>query len=74
MKVQISSSEYYLPQTKEDNESLRQDNPNWDMLKIEEKTGIHKRSIASPEQTALDLALIASNKLLESVSCKEEID
>ena len=74
MKVKIVSSAYYLPEKKEDNKDLLLDNPDWDISKISEKTGIYSRSIASPHQTAVDLAFEAGNKLLKDVSFKEDID
>ena len=74
MKVKIDSNTYYLPEKKENNESLKLDNPDWDMLKISDKTGVFTRSIASTHQTAVDLAFAAGSKLLEGLSCKEDID
>jgi 3-oxoacyl-[acyl-carrier-protein] synthase-3 len=74
MKVTISSNTYYLPEKKESNADLMLDNPDWDMLKISEKTGVFTRSIASRQQTAVDLAFEAGDKLLKSVFCKEDID
>ena len=74
MKVKITSNAYYLPEKKEGNKDLLLDNPDWDMSKISEKTGIFSRSIASPHQTAVDLAFEAGNKLLKDVSFKEDID
>jgi len=74
MKVKIDSSAYYLPEKKEDNKDLLLDNPDWDISKISEKTGIYSRSIASPHQTAVDLAFEAGNKLLKDISFKEDID
>jgi 3-oxoacyl-[acyl-carrier-protein] synthase III len=74
MKVKIDLNAYYLPETKEGNESLKFDNPDWDMSKISDKTGIFTRSIASTHQTAVDLAYEAGSRLLEDVSCKEDID
>ena len=74
MKVKIDSNAYYLPEKKENNESLKLDNPDWDMLKISDKTGVFTRSIASTHQTAVDLAFAAGSKLLEGLSCKEDID
>jgi len=74
MKVKIDLNAYYLPETKEGNESLKFDNPDWDMSKISDKTGIFTRSIASTHQTAVDLAYEAGSRLLEDESCKEDID
>ena len=74
MKVKIDSNAYYLPEKKESNESLKLDNPNWDMSKISDKTGVFTRSIASTHQTAVDLAFEAGSRLLKDSSCKEDID
>jgi 3-oxoacyl-[acyl-carrier-protein] synthase-3 len=74
MKVKIDSNAYYLPEKKERNEDLKLDNPDWDMLKISDKTGIFTRSIASTHQTAVDLAFEAGSRLLKGLSCKEDID
>ena len=59
MKVKIDSSAYYLPEKKEDNKDLLLDNPEWEISKISDKTGIFTRSIASAHQTAVDLAFEA---------------
>ena len=59
MKVKIDSNAYYLPEKKEGDKDLLLDNPDWDMSKITEKTGISTRSIASSNQTAVDLAFKA---------------
>ena len=74
MKIKINSSTYYLPEKKEDNRDLKRDNPDWDMSKISEKTGIFARSIAHFHQTAVDLAFEAGSKLLKDISFKEDID
>jgi len=74
MKIKIGNSEYFLPEKKENNEALLRDNPDWDMSRIVEKTGIFTRSISAPLQTALDLGVMAGNKLLETISHKEDID
>jgi 3-oxoacyl-[acyl-carrier-protein] synthase III len=52
-----------LPSRSETNEQLQAEFPNWDMQEIGEKTGIHRRYIASPDETASDLAVLASEKL-----------
>ena len=74
MNVKIDSNEYYLPEKKEGDKDLLLENPDWDMSKIAEKTGILTRSIASSNQTAVDLAFEAGMKLLKDVSSKEDID
>ena len=67
MKVNISGISYYLPEKVEGLDDLQYDNPDWDMRKILEKTGIRTRHIASSDQTASDLAYIAAEKLLSEI-------
>jgi 3-oxoacyl-[acyl-carrier-protein] synthase III len=74
MKVKIDSNTYYLPEKKENNESLKLDNPDWDMSKISDKTGVFTRSISSANQTAVDLAFEAGSRLLNDSSCNKDID
>ena len=74
MKVKISAIDYHLPTTIEGNETLLRDNPDWDMPKILEKTGILTRFIASSKETAVGLAFEAGKKLLGNGSLSKDID
>ena len=74
MKVKISAISYHLPETVEGIETLQHDNPDWDMRKILDKTGIKNRHISSPGETAVDLAFTAAKKLIESSSESDGID
>jgi 3-oxoacyl-[acyl-carrier-protein] synthase-3 len=74
MKVKISAISYHLPETMEDMETLKRDNPDWDIPKILEKTGILKRYISALGETSLDLAFEAGKKLINKLTCKNEID
>jgi 3-oxoacyl-[acyl-carrier-protein] synthase III len=74
MKVRIDANTYYLPEQKESNEILKLENPDWDMGKISDKTGIFTRSISSDNQTALDLAFEAGSRLINEISSKDDID
>jgi 3-oxoacyl-[acyl-carrier-protein] synthase-3 len=74
MKVKISAISYHLPATMEGVDTLQRDNPDWDMPKILEKTGVHNRYISSPGETAVDLAFEAGKKLLGSIPTHEDID
>ena len=74
MKVKISSISYHLPQKTEGVDDLQRDNPDWDMPKLLEKTGIHTRHIASSDQTASDLAYIAAEQLLCDTQIRNQID
>ncbi len=67
MKFKISAIDYYLPALTEGVDELKRDNPDWDMPKIISKTGVLKRHIAGPNETASDLAFEAGNKLLEKI-------
>lgn len=74
MKIKISAISYYLPVSAEDESNLQQDNPDWIMPKIIEKTGIYNRYIAAIDETASDLAYLASEKLFKSTPVRDEID
>ncbi|MFZ2406730.1 MAG: ketoacyl-ACP synthase III [Methylobacter sp.] len=74
MKIKISNISYHLPDNIEDVETLQRDNPDWDMPKILDKTGIHKRHISSLGDTAVDLAFEAGKKLFVDMPDHEEID
>lgn len=73
MKVKISAISYHLPETIEGVDVLQRDNPDWDMPKILDKTGIHKRHISAPGETAVDLAFEAGKKLLGGIAEREDI-
>ena len=65
----------HLPEKVETNDDLARENPDWDMAKIGEKTGIFARHIAAPNETACDLGFEAARKLLErQLTPREEID
>lgn len=74
MKVAIKAIEYYLPPETEDGRILKQDNPDWRIEDIEEKTGVRVRHIADPEQTATDMAALAAEKLFAAGAQKKEIE
>jgi len=74
MKANIKAISYHLPDIIEGMDILKHDNPDWDIPKILEKTGIHSRHIAAPHETAVDLALEAGKKLLNIEPLHEEID
>jgi len=74
MKVKISAISYHLPETMEGIDTLQRDNPDWDMPKILDKTGIQNRYISSPGETAVDLAFEAGKQLLGSSAGHEGID
>jgi 3-oxoacyl-[acyl-carrier-protein] synthase-3 len=66
MGLIIEQIEYYLPDKVITNEDLAKENPDWDIEKIEKKSGIKSRHIAETDQTALDLAIKAIEKVLST--------
>jgi len=66
---------YHLPDRIETNEQLQRENPDWQMDRLCEKSGIRARHIAAPDETAGDLGFAAARKLLDRGLVKpEEID
>ena len=57
---------YYLPSNELSNKELETMFPEWSMDKIEQKTGIKNRHIASKDEFASDLAVKAAEKLFEN--------
>jgi 3-oxoacyl-[acyl-carrier-protein] synthase III len=66
MGLVISHIEYYLPEKVVTNEDLAIENPEWDIKKIEKKSGVKNRHISTPDQTALDLAIKTIEKGLST--------
>lgn len=64
MNAKLSTIEYHLPAELQDTAALRLENPSWDLDKIIEKTGIRQRFVAARNETAVDLAAAAGEKLL----------
>jgi len=54
----------HFPERIETNDDLQRQFPRWDLALIAEKTGIHQRHIAAPDETASDLAVAAIEKLV----------
>lgn len=61
--VDIVDIQYYLPDKKENLKSLKKINPDWKIDSIIKKTGINNRYISNLNETALDLAFKATNKI-----------
>lgn len=75
MKAIVQSVTYHLPDQVLNNETLAALSEDWTADKIEEKTGIAERRIASEEECASDLAYAAAKKMFDSGACTpEEID
>jgi 3-oxoacyl-[acyl-carrier-protein] synthase III len=55
---------YHLPARVETNDDLARLNPDWDMPRLVEKSGIRQRHIAAPDETAGDLGFLAAERLL----------
>lgn len=70
--LKIQSIAYALPERVLTNEQLHRDHPNWNMELTAARTGVTSRHIARDGETALDLALAASNKLLTESGLKPE--
>jgi 3-oxoacyl-[acyl-carrier-protein] synthase-3 len=74
LKAYIQDIEYYLPPNILSNEDLNSQNPDWNIEKISELTGIKTRHIVSTE-TSLDLGESAAKKLFKkNTDLKEKID
>ena len=75
MRVKIRDIAYYLPERIATNEMLHQENPSWDLERIEERAGVTQRHTAYDNETALDLAFRACKNLFsKSESAPTKID
>ena len=74
MKVDIEMIEYYLPERVEDNDLLEKENPDWRMSDLVKKTGVLKRYISDKNQTSVDMAVIAAEKIFQNGVDRHEID
>jgi 3-oxoacyl-[acyl-carrier-protein] synthase-3 len=68
----ISAVEYYLPDKVLTNEDLSRDFPEWSPDKILSKTGICRRHIAAPEETSVDMAVKAAERMFAKGKVKRE--
>lgn len=73
MSATIKHIAYYLPETIVTNKDLQQQFPQWDVDKIEKKSGVEERHIAAKEETAFDLSIKACEELFKLFD-KEQID
>ena len=75
MNTYIKGISYYLPENILTNEQLVSEFPDWTVDKIADKIGIKKRHIAAEDETALDMAIAASETLFEEYNIdKTSID
>ncbi len=66
---------YYLPNKVQTNDQLKLIHPDWDVDKVQKKTGIFQRYIAAKDETSLDLGFFATKKLFKEYDVKPgEID
>ena len=73
MNTYIKGISYYLPEQILTNEQLASEFPEWTVDKIAEKIGIKKRHIASENETVVDMAVAASEKLFEEYSIDKSL-
>lgn len=72
MNATIRAVEYALPERVLGTQELAAEFPQWSVAKIDEKTGIHERHIASAGECASDLAAAAASALFASGACSPE--
>jgi len=72
--MELSIIEYYLPEKKESSQDLLEENPSWEVDKIEQKTGIKNRFLSALGQTASDLGICAAKKIIDSIDDASIID
>ncbi len=71
----IESIAYALPERCLTNEELRADYPAWDFDRLEKRTGVMRRYVAAEDETALDFAVRACERLAAQERLSpEEID
>jgi len=73
MGAKIKKIETYLPEKVVTNKQLESEFQDWSAEKIEAKTGIRERHVVSEDETALDLAYQASEKVLDDYN-RDSID
>jgi len=66
MSTIVKSIEYYLPKVMVSNQDLYKDNPDWDMDKVFEKSGVNIRHIAKVGETALALSQKACDRMFQN--------
>jgi 3-oxoacyl-[acyl-carrier-protein] synthase-3 len=71
-RAYVSNVEYYLPDHVVTNEDLSRDFPEWSADKIFAKTGILRRHIAAPDETAVDMAVKAAERMFARGNVKRE--
>jgi 3-oxoacyl-[acyl-carrier-protein] synthase-3 len=74
MGARIEAIEYVFPENKLTNEDLQLEFPDYNFEKFEKKVGIKSRYVVSEDETALNLAYRAAEKLFQKGYSKDEID
>lgn len=75
MNAYVKDIRYHLPAAVVTNRQLGEENPGWSIDTLQEKTGVAQRHIAAVDETALDLAMHACEKLFAAQpALKESID
>lgn len=72
--IGIETIEYCLGSLSETGEDLLITNPEWNLVEIEQKTGIKSRHIVSCGETASDLAFAACEKIFSKGVERESVD
>ncbi len=73
MSCKILHTEYYLPEASVSNEELLQEFPQLEPNRVYEKLGVKSRHVARTNETAVDMAQKAAEKVFEKFD-KREID
>jgi 3-oxoacyl-[acyl-carrier-protein] synthase III len=69
IRAAIKGIATFLPPATLTNEQLAEEFGDWDAGKIFDKTGISKRHLAAPDETASDLGVAAARRLFDSRAC-----
>lgn len=70
-KTRIEAIAFYLPETVVSNGDLELENPSWNMEDVQVKAGVLSRRIAGRDETSLDLAVKACEKLFKEPGCDQ---
>jgi 3-oxoacyl-[acyl-carrier-protein] synthase III len=74
-RSRIESIAYALPARRVTNDDLKREYPDWEFERLEKRTGVFSRCIASERETALDFAVRACEELADRNDLRpEEID
>jgi len=75
MEAYIKAISYYLPEKIITNDDLVKEFPEWTVDKIASKVGVVERHVVNDDETAVDLAVKAGEKLFEEHGIdRESID